>query len=154
MADFQYNVAKGRTVELFNRVDSNDPSTSGIIVIPVDVAAVTDATLKDVDTFAAVLSAGVTERSTNGWGRKTLTDADITLAAPNDTSDLRAVTIAAQTWTTVTSGAVTDVIACYAPDVAGADSTLVPLLQFDAPFTPDGSDIVVTPNAAGLMTSS
>ena len=135
MADFQYNVAKGRTVELFNRVDSNDPSTSGIIVIPVDVA-------------------GVTERSTNGWGRKTLTDADITLAAPNDTSDLRAVTIAAQTWTTVTSGAVTDVIACYAPDVAGADSTLVPLLQFDAPFTPDGSDIVVTPDAAGLMTSS
>jgi hypothetical protein len=54
MADFVFNIAKGRVAELYNRVDSNDAANSVLVVIPVDVAAVTDATIKDLDTFAAI----------------------------------------------------------------------------------------------------
>ena len=39
MADFVFNIAKGRVAELYNRVDSNDPANSAIIIVPVDVGA-------------------------------------------------------------------------------------------------------------------
>ncbi|HNH39703.1 MAG TPA: hypothetical protein PK912_14765, partial [Microthrixaceae bacterium] len=68
MSDFVFNIAKGRVAELFNRVDSNDPTNSAIIVVPVDRGAATDATLKDLDTLSAVLGS-VTERTTGGWTR-------------------------------------------------------------------------------------
>ena len=32
MADFVFNLSKGRVAEFFNRVDSNDPANSAIIV--------------------------------------------------------------------------------------------------------------------------
>ena len=56
MADFVFNLSKGRVAEFFNRVDSNDPANSAIIVVPVDRGAATDATLKDHDTLAALLA--------------------------------------------------------------------------------------------------
>ena len=140
MADTVFNIAKGRFVELFLRVDGNDPANSAIIIVPVDVGATTDATIKDYDTLAAVLAGGVTERSTNGWNRKTLTDADLTVSTtPDDTNDRYDVTIPDQTWTP-TSGAVTDLLVCYDSDTtAGTDSNIVPLFLLDFPITPDGS---------------
>ena len=54
MADIVFNIAKGRVAELYNRVDSNDPANSALVIVPVDVAAVTDATLRDFDTLAAI----------------------------------------------------------------------------------------------------
>lgn len=155
MADFVYNVAKGRVVELFNRVDSNDPANSALILIPVDVAAVTDATIKDFDTFSAITGGGVTERSTGGWGRKTLTDADITMPAPDDTNDRYDIDIPDQTWTGVSAGAVTDLILCYDNDTTGGtDANLIPLCQFDFAITPDGSDVTAVINAAGFFRAS
>lgn len=153
MADFAFNIAKGRVVEFYNRVKSNDPTNSAFIVIPVDVAAVTDATIKDLDTFSAVTGAGVTERSTNGWNRKTLTDSDLAaLPAPDDTNDRYDIDLPDQTWTAVTSGAVTDLIVCYDNDTtAGTDANLIPMCQFDFPITPDGSDVQAVVNAAGFF---
>lgn len=34
MANFVFNIAKGRVAEFFNRVDSNDPANSAIILVP------------------------------------------------------------------------------------------------------------------------
>lgn len=34
MADLVFNIAKGRVVELFNRVDANDPANSAIRGVP------------------------------------------------------------------------------------------------------------------------
>ncbi len=155
MADLVFNIAKGRVVELFNRVDTNDPTNSALILIPVDVAAVTDATLRDFDTFAAITGGGVTERTTGGWNRKTLTDADITMPAPDDTNDRYDIDIPDQTWTAVTAGAVTDLILCYDSDTTGGtDSNLIPLCLFDFAITPDGSDVVAVVNAAGFFRAS
>lgn len=155
MADIVFNIAKGRVVELFNRVDTNDPANSALVIVPVDVGATSDATIRDFDTLAAVLAGGVTERTTGGWNRKTLTDADITFPAPDDTNDRFDIDIPDQTWTAVTAGAVTDLIICYDNDTtAGTDSNLIPLAMHDFAITPDGSDVQAVINAAGFFRAS
>lgn len=151
MADLVFNIAKGRVVELFSRVDTNDPANSALVIVPVDVGAVTDATLRDFDTLAAILAGGVTERTTGGWNRKTLTDVDITLPAPDDTNDRFDIDIPDQTWTAVTAGAVTDLIVCYDNDTTtGTDANLIPLTLHDFPITPDGSDVQAVIAATGF----
>lgn len=150
MADFAYNIAKGRAVELFNRVDANDPAAAALYIIPVDVAAVTDATLRDLDDFAAIITAGVTERAATGWNRKTLTDTDITFPAPNDGNDSYDIDIPDPVWTAVTAGAVTDLIVCYASVASPTNAQLLPISQHDFAITPDGSDVTGTVNVAGF----
>lgn len=155
MADIVFNIAKGRVVELFNRVDTNDPTNSALVIVPVDVGATSDATIRDFDTLAAVLAGGVTERTTGGWNRKTLTDADITFPAPDDTNDRFDIDIPDQTWTAVTAGAVTDLIICYDNDTTtGTDANLIPLTLHDFPITPDGSDVVAQIAATGFFRAS
>lgn len=155
MADIVFNIAKGRVVELFNRVDTNDPANSALVIVPVDVGATSDATIRDFDTLAAVLAGGVTERTTGGWNRKTLTDADITFPAPDDANDRYDIDIPDQTWTAVTAGAVTDLIICYDNDTtSGTDSNLIPLTMHDFAITPDGSDVQAVINAAGFFRAS
>ena len=155
MADIVFNIAKGRVVEFVSRVDTNDPTNAALIVVPVDVGATTDATIRDFDTLAAVLAGGVTERTTGGWSRKTLTDADITLSAPDDTNDRYDVDIPDQTWTAVTAGAVTDLLICYDSDTtAGTDSNIIPLTMHDFAITPDGSDVQAVIAADGFFRAS
>lgn len=152
MSDFVFNIAKGRVAELFNRVDSNDPTNSAIIVVPVDRGAATDATLKDLDTLSAVLGS-VTERTTGGWTRKTLTDADLSAIAVDDTNDRMPATIPAVLWSAVSAGAVTDLVFCYDSDTtSGTDANIVPLVMSAFPITPDGSDVQA--NAGDIFRAS
>lgn len=152
MSDFVFNIAKGRVAELFNRVDSNDPTNSAIIVVPVDRGAATDATLKDLDTLSAVLGS-VTERTTGGWTRKTLTDADLSAIAVDDTNDRMPATIPAVLWSAVIAGAVTDLVFCYDSDTtSGTDANIVPLVMSAFPITPDGSDVQA--NAGDIFRAS
>jgi hypothetical protein len=147
MADFVFNVAKGRLAEWYVRVDTNDPANSALIVVPVDVGATTDATIKDLDTLGAVLAGGVTERTTGGWNRKTLTDADLTAFAPDDANDRVDLDLPDQTWTGVSAGAVTDLIIAFDPDTTGGtDSNILPGTQHDFAITPDGSDVTAQIN--------
>ena len=145
MADICFNIAKGRVAELYNRVDTNDPANSALIIVPVDVGATTDATIRDFDTLAAILAGGVTERTTGGWNRKTLTDSDLSAMTVDDGNDRMPLDLPDQTWTSVTSGAVTDLIICYDSDTTGgSDSNIVPLTMHDFAITPDGSDVIAT----------
>jgi len=145
VADIVFNIAKGRVAEFYNRVDTNDPANSALIVVPVDVGGTSDATIRDFDTLAAVLAGGVTERTTGGWNRKTLTDADLAALSPDDANDRMDLDIADLVWTAVTSGATTDLIICYDSDTtSGSDSNLIPLTMHDFPITPDGSDVTGT----------
>ena len=155
MADFQFNIAKGRLTQLYDNVDTNNPTNSAFILVPVDVGATTDATIKDFDTLAAVLAGGVTERTASGWNRKTITDSDLAAWGPDDTNDRVDLDMPDQTWTAVSAGAVTDLILCYDGDTtAGTDSNIIPLLQFDFPIAPDGSDVLAQVAAAGFFRSS
>lgn len=153
MSDFVFNIAKGRVAELFNRVDSNDPTNSAIIVVPIDRGAATDATLKDLDTLTAVLGGGVTERTTGGWTRKSLTDSDLAAIAVDDTNDRMPATIPAVLWTAVSAGAVTDLVFCYDSDTTGGtDANIVPLVCSAFAITPDGSDVQA--NAGDIFRAS
>lgn len=144
MADFVFNVAKGRVAELYNRVKTGDPAAARLYIIPVDAGAVTDATLLDCDDFAAVITAGVTERTANGWNRKTLAAADLAALAADDTNDRMATDVGDQTWTSVTADAVTDLIFCYSAVASPTNAQLVPLTQHDFAPTPDGSNVIAT----------
>jgi hypothetical protein len=152
MADFIYNIGKGRVGEYANRVKVGDPAASRLYVIPVDVAAVTDATLKDLDDFAAVITAGVTERNANGWSRITVAAADIAAITPDDVNDRFDYDIVTDpTWAGPTAGAVTDLILCYASLASPTNAQLQPICQFDFPITPDGSQVIAVVNAAGFF---
>lgn len=156
MTDLIFNISKGRGVEFYNRVKSNDPANSAFIVIPVNVGAVSDATMRDFDTFAQITAGGVTELTDGGWSRKTLTDVELTaLPAPDDTNDRYDVGagIAALTWSTVATGNnSTDLVLCYDNDTtAGTDANLIPVALYDFAITTDGSDVQASVNPAGLL---
>lgn len=157
MADFVFNIAKGRAAELYNRVDSNDPTNSVLLVIAINAGAATDATLRDYDTMAQIeADANAAEVTNGGYGRKTLTDTDLVAFAPDDVNDRVDLDIPDQTWTSVAAGSAwTDLIVAYDNDsTAGTDTSVVPLTLHDFAITPSGSDITVQINAAGFYRAS
>lgn len=156
MANFVFNIALGRVAELYNRVDTNDPANSALIIVVINTSA-TDATLKDLDTLAAIeADANTAEVTNSGYARKTLTDADIVAFAPDDANDRVDLDIPDQTWTAVAAGtAWTDLLVCYDSDTTGGtDSNIVPLTCHDFSVTPDGSDITAQIAATGFFRAS
>lgn len=145
MANFVFNIAKGRVKEYYARVKGNDPANSALIVVPLETSGLeADSVLIDADTLADVLAGTTNEQTT--MGRKTLTDADLAaVSAPDDTNDRNEAALPTLTWTGATGNAVSKFVVCYDADTtSGTDSNIVPLTAFDAAFTPDGSDIVLT----------
>jgi hypothetical protein len=154
MADFVFNIAKGRVAEFANRVDLADPANARFYVIPIDANGITDATLKDVDDFAALITAGAIERSATGWNRKTLTNTDIATVAADDTNDRMDIDIPDQTWTAVSAGNVTDLIIGYSGIVTPTNAQIVVVTQHDFAITPDGSDVTAQIAATGFYRAS
>jgi hypothetical protein len=156
MADLVFNIAKGRVAQLAMNVDAGSPANSRLILIPFNNdGSSTDDNVRDADTVAAVEAlSGVTERTANGWGRKTLAASDVTVTV-DDTNNRVDIDIPDQTWTAVTSDAVTDLLIAYdADNTAGTDSDLIPLTWHDFAVTPDGSDVTAVINAAGFFRAS
>lgn len=155
MADFVFNIAKGRVVEYYNRVENNDPANAALVVVILATAGLeTDAVLRDKDTLADVVSGTTNEVTNSGYARKVLTDADLAaLPAPDDVNDRYDVDIPDQTWTAVAAGdGWSKLLICYDSDTTGGtDANIVPLTAHDFVITPDGSDIVAQINAAGFF---
>lgn len=157
MADLVFNVAKGRVAELYNRVDSNDPANSVLVIAILATAGIeTDAVLRDVDTLAALVAGTTNEVANSGYARKVLTDADIVAFAPDDTNDRVDLDIPDQTWTAVAAGDDwNDFVVCYDNDsTTGTDANIVPLTLHDFVLTPDGSDITAQIATAGFFRAS
>lgn len=156
MANFVFNIALGRVAELYNRVDSNDPANSALIIVIIDANGDTDGTMKDRDDLAALLGGTANEVTNTNYARVTLTDASIVAFAPDDVNDRVDLDIPDQTWTAVAAGtAWTDLLVCYDPDTTGGtDSAIVPLTCHDFAVTPDGSDITAQIAAAGFYRAS
>lgn len=152
MADFVYNIAKGRVVELYNRVDTNDPANSVLVIMACNTTA-TDATLKDLADLGSVIADVNTAEVTNtGYARKVLSDVDLAAWAPDLTNDWVDLIIPNQTWTAVAAGtAWSDLVISYDSDsTTGTDANIVPLTQHDFVVTPDGSDITAQISASGF----
>jgi len=145
MANIVFNIAKGRVVEYYNRVENNDPSTSALILVPIETSGLeADSVLIDKDDLAAVLSGTTNEQTT--MGRKTLTDTELgALPAPDDGNDRYDVSLPTVTWTAATGNAISKILVAYDANTgAGTDSDIIPLTLFDAVVTPDGTDIQLT----------
>lgn len=146
MADFVYNQAKGKAAEWAARINADDPTNSVLLWEAINTTA-TDATLKDLDTFALIESDANTAEVTNsGYARKSLNQASGITITIDDTNDRTDVDCADQTWTAVGAGtAWTDLVSGYDSDsTGGTDANVVPITQHDFGITPDGSDITAT----------
>lgn len=140
MGNIVPNIAKGRWAELYNRVKLGDPAAARLYVIPIAAGAVTDAQLLDADDFAAIITLGATERTANGWNRKTIAAADIVTLAPDDTNDRMPVDIADQSWTPTTpADTVSDLVICYASVASPTNAQLMPVSVHDWVITPSGA---------------
>lgn len=143
------NIAYGRGVELGKRVIDGDPSDARLYFIPVERGAVTDADLADADTFAAMVTLGLTERTANGWNRKTLTSADLSVTTDDTANDNTLALVNAQSWTPTNAGdTVDDLILCYASVAAPTNSQLLPIGVYGFSVTPAG--VTETVNAGDL----
>lgn len=145
MSNITFNIAKGRVVELYNRVKSNDPTNAALILVPIETSGLeADATLIDADTLAALLSGTTNEQTT--MGRKVLTDADLAaLPAPDDTNDRYDISLPTTTWVAATGNAISKIAVGYDPDTTGGtDANIIPLTMFDFAQTPSGADIQMT----------
>lgn len=156
MADFLFNVAKGKVAELASRVNGNDPANSAFIIDVLATAGVeADATLRDKTTFADLVS-GATNFVTQASIRKTLDQAGGITVTIDHTNDRTDVDIPDQTWVAVSAGdGFNDIVIGYDNDTTGGtDANIVPLTLHDFVIVPDGSDITAQINAAGIYRAS
>ncbi len=157
MANQVFNIALGRVAELYNRVDTNDPANSALVIVVLATSGLeSDATLKDKDTLADVVSGTTNEVTNTGYARKVLTDTDIVAMTPDDTNDRMDLDIPDQTWTAVAAGdGWSRLLVCYDNDTTtGTDANIIPLTMHDFVVTPDGSDITAQVSAAGFYRAS
>ncbi len=155
MANLMFNVAKGRSTELFNRVNANDPANAVLVWVPINTATA-DATLIDLDTLDAVLGdGGTSELTAGGWARVVLTDADVAAISTmlDDANDRYNLDLA-----DVDFGAIaaandsTDLLLCYDSDsTAGDDTNVVPIAIYDFAVTTDGNNVTAQVNAGGAI---
>jgi len=154
MADFVFNIAKGRVAELANRVNDNDPTNAVLVLAVLATSGIeADATLLDKDDFSALVSGTTNEVTNTNYARKTIDNTGSITVTTDDTNDRVDVDMPDQTWSAIAAGdGWNDLVVGYDSDsTAGTDANIVPLTQHDFVVTPDGSDITVQFNSAGFF---
>lgn len=158
MSDVAFNIAKGREVELYNRVASNDPANSALIMMVLETGSAGINGLVDFDTFAAILAGGYTEVGNTNYARKTLTDAALAAWAPDDTNNRVLLTLPLQTFSTISAGDNWDiVIVGYDSDTtAGTDANIVPISASElrvngTAMVPAGDNLIIDYSSGWIM---
>lgn len=150
-ASFQFNVALGREVELYSRVDSNDPTNAALVMMILAASGLEDSdVLRDVDTFSALVAGTTNEVTNTGYSRKTLTDADLSAYTVDDTNNWILLTLPVQTFSTISAGDqwAMAVVGYDSDTTSGTDANIVPIsahaLKINyAYIVPNGGNIVV-----------
>jgi hypothetical protein len=154
MATYTFNVAKGRPAEFYNRVKSNDPANSALVLIPLSAQG-TESEAQDYDTVTAVLAGTSNEQTSGGWARAVLTDSQLAaFPSPNDTDNRMDISVPEVSFGSPTAGNdIVAILVAYDPDTtAGTDANLVPISSHTAAVTADGNEVVL--NAGVFMQSS
>jgi len=160
MASIQFNISKGREVELYNRVDGNDPTNSAFILMILASGSADGVNgLVDFDTFAAITAGGYTEVTNAGYARKTLTDASISPYTVDDTNNRILLTLPLQTFSGVSAGDTWDIgVWGYDSDTtSGSDANIVPISAHELrtsggiALVPDGTNPLVVDPSAGWI---
>lgn len=139
MADIVFNVGKGRVAAYGLLPLTNDAL---IVVLLKSAGLVSDATMKDYATLAAVLAGASDECDFTNYARKT--GASVT-SVPDNTNDWVDVDMADITYTAAgggTNNTVGKLIVCYDADTTGGtDTDIIPLTAHDFSGTTNGGDI-------------
>jgi len=141
MADFVFNIAKGKVAEKV----ADSAANVGVMLLK---TAAADATLKDFDTLADILGGTSVEADFTNYSRKTGITGTVTV---DDTNDRVDVDIPDQTWTSAggaTNNTLAKLIVYY--QESAADSGRVPLTGHDFVVTTDGSDLTAQIATAGF----
>lgn len=143
MADFVFNVAKGRAAHLASLPGSDD----ALIAVPLEATDLeADSVLIDADTLAAVLSGTTNEQTT--MGRLTLSGTSVTVDDVNNRVDADADDLV---WPAASGAEIAAILICYDPDTtASVDSAIVPLTKHDFVAIPTGGDVVALVDTAGF----
>ena len=156
MVDQVFNIALGRMVEFYDRVDKSDP-TNAVLTVIAWVVTATDAVIKDVDDVAALEGTALVAEVTNsGYTRKELDDTDLVAFVPDYGNDRTDLDIPDQTWTGVSAGDVwSDLSINYDSDsLGGIDANIVCGTWHDFVVTPNGGDITAQIAAVGFFRAS
>lgn len=144
--DIVFNVAKGRVAHYGTLPAAND----SIIAVPLESAGLeADEVLKDYDSLSQLLAGATNEQAT--MGRQTAVNVVVSI---DDTNDLARVDCDDVTWSGASGNAVGAVLFCYKPDVASADTAIIPLTKHDFVVTPDGSNVTSVVAAGGFFQAS
>lgn len=149
MASVQFNVSKGREVEFYNRVDTNDPANSALIMLVLASGGEGVQNLRDYDDVAALVVSNP-EVTNSGYARKTLTDANLSAYTVDDTNNWILLTLPLQTFTAIATGDVWDiVVVAYDSDTtSGTDANLIPITAGEirengTAIAPAGGNVVI-----------
>jgi len=145
MADFVFNVAKGKAAEKVA-----DATTSVGVLILATAGLESDATLRDKTTLTDLVSGTTNEVTNGGYARKTSVTGTVTVDQGNDRTD---IDIPDQTFVAIAAGDGWSKLVTFL-DEGGTDATRIPLTAHDFVVTPDGSDITAQIAAAGFFRAS
>lgn len=158
MADFLFDVARGREVEIYGRVDTNDPANSAFVIVVLALVGLeADSTLRTHPDLAALLAASNNEVTNTGYARITLTDASLAAYTVDYTAHLITLPLPTQVYAAVDVGDTwAKALVTYDSDTtSGTDANIVPIAAqdirlFSAPLAPNGGAITFSwPN--GLL---
>lgn len=144
MANLVFSIALGRVIEKI--------ADGAVLKMAVLKTAAADATLRDLDTLAAVLASGGTaEADFTNYARPTISPT----VTVDDANDISRVTAASVTFTSA-GGATNNTVAkaVIYEEVAGGDANCIPLVMLDTVFTTDGNNVTINFNANGFYTAA
>lgn len=139
MADFEFNIAKGRTVHYASLPAANDAL---ILVLLKSSGLQADDTLKDYDNLSALLAAANDEADFTNYVRKTLASVSSAVDDTNNWTDVDADDLSYAAAGGAVNNTIGKAVICYDPDTtAGSDADLIPLTAHDLAVTTDGSTL-------------
>ena len=149
MTAIQFNISKGREVEFYNRVDTNDPTNSALIMAVIAAGGEGVNALADYASFATLFVSNPEVTNTN-YARKVLTDASLSAFVVDNVNNWILLTLPLQTFTNISAGNVWDIVVVgYDPDTtSGTDSAIIPITaaeirQNGVPLVPSSTDEVI-----------
>lgn len=149
MADFEFNIAKGKTGYYATLPAANDAL---IVVLLKSSGIEADATMKDHDTLAALLAGTSDECDFTNYARKTLASVTATVDDTNDRLDVDADDLSYTSAGGAANNTIGKAIVCYDPDTTGGtDSSVIPLTAHDLSVTTDGSTLTITLPSGGFF---
>ena len=162
MADFVFNRSKGRVAQFAELIlAAAAPFANAAFIVALWNTAATDATLRDLDDYAAVEANASTAELTSGtnanYVRKVIDETGEGLVVTyDDTADTVFVDVSDITWTALGAGtAITDLSFGFDNDTTGGtDSNILPCTWHDFAVTPDGSDVTAVIPTNGFYSAA